>query len=70
MTREQALAFLGAFNAMQPYVPPINFMGAAQSDVMRIILAVANGQATCEVKFDLAAVPKVDAPKTDASAAV
>lgn len=58
MNQAQAAALLAAFNSLQPYVPPINLTSVAQSDAMRIIVAIANGQATCEVKFNLAEVPQ------------
>jgi hypothetical protein len=50
MNPQQAAAFVQAINAMQPYVPPMIFSGVVHSDVARLLAAVANGQAICEVK--------------------
>lgn len=50
MMKEQAAAFICAFNAMHPYVPPILFSPVAESEAMRIILAIANGMASADIK--------------------
>lgn len=51
MNQQQALAFVQAINTIQPYVPPLIFSAVINSDVARTLAAVANNQATCEVKF-------------------
>jgi len=50
MTQQQALAFVQAINSMQPYVPPMIFSSVINSDVARMLAAIANNQAICEVK--------------------
>lgn len=49
MTMEQAAAFIRAFNATHPYVPPILFAPLADSDVLKLVLAVANGNITLNI---------------------
>ena len=50
MNQQQALAFVQAINATQPYVPPLLFSAVINSDVAHALAAIANNQATCEVK--------------------
>jgi hypothetical protein len=50
MNQQQALAFVQAINAAQPYVPPMIFSAIVNSDVARILTSIANNQATCDVK--------------------
>jgi hypothetical protein len=50
MTRQNAIDFINAMNAAQPFVPPIFYGAIINSEVARLAVAVANGTAICEVK--------------------
>ena len=50
MNRQQAAEFIHALNMLQPHVAPLLFGGVAATEVVRLAVAVANGQVACEVR--------------------
>jgi hypothetical protein len=50
MNRDQAVKFLNAMNRAQAHLPPLVWDPIAESDVVRAVLSIANGVATCEFK--------------------
>jgi len=50
MNRQQAIEFINAMNLIQAYVPPILYSGVINSEVSRLVIAIANSQATCQVQ--------------------
>jgi hypothetical protein len=50
MNKDQAVKFLNAVNRAQSYLPPIIWDPIAESDVVRMVLNIANNAATCEFR--------------------
>jgi hypothetical protein len=50
VNRQQAAEFVHALNMIQPHVSPLLFGNLAGCDAVRVITAIANNQATCDVK--------------------
>ena len=50
MNRQQASEFIHALNMLQPHVAPLFFDKITGTEAVRTIVAVANGQAVCDVK--------------------
>jgi hypothetical protein len=50
VNKHQTTDFIQALNALQPYVPPLLFAGVTNSEVTRALVAIANGQAICDVR--------------------
>jgi hypothetical protein len=50
MNKDQAMKFLTAVNRAQAHLPPMIWEPIADSDVVRMVLTIANGVATCEFK--------------------
>ena len=50
MTKQQAIDFINAVNAVQPYVPPFLFNAVLNSEVSRLALVVANDAVICDVR--------------------
>ena len=50
MNRQQAVEFVNAINAIQPYVPPILFGPIINSEFGKLAVSLINGAVTCEVK--------------------
>lgn len=59
MTKQQAIDFINAVNAVQPYVPPFLFNAVLNSEVSRLALVVANDAVICDVR---AAKPPAQEP--------
>ena len=51
MTKQQAIDFINAVNAVQPYVPPFLFNAVLNSEVSRLALVVANDAVICDVRL-------------------
>jgi hypothetical protein len=50
MNKDQAVKFLNALNRSQAHLPPLIWDPIAECEVVRAVLAIANGAATCEFK--------------------
>jgi hypothetical protein len=50
MNRDQAAKFLAALNRAQAHLPPLIWEPIAESDVARMLVAIANGLSVCEFK--------------------
>lgn len=50
MNQQQAIEFIQSLNAIQDDIAPKMFNRIANSQVGRMVLAVAQGQAVCEIK--------------------
>jgi hypothetical protein len=50
MNRQQAAEFVHALNMIQPHVSPLLFGNLAGSDAVRVIVAIANNQVSCDLK--------------------
>ena len=66
MNRQDAIDFIDAINAAQPYVPPILFGPIINSVVGRLAVAVANNAVICDVKEPVR--PSHAAPKGNGAA--
>lgn len=63
MTQEQAVAFINSINAIQKYVPPIDFNPILSSPVVNALIAIANGQVICELTPRQSPIPVDEGPK-------
>jgi hypothetical protein len=58
VTKQQAIDFINAVNAVQPYVPPFLFNAVLNSEVSRLALVVANDAVICDVRAAHPPAPK------------